>query len=96
MCIAEWSKELGITQKLISTRLSKGWSVERVFTTPLQKQKHNVTITYNGKTHSIVEWSKITNIKYSTLKYRLYKGWSIEETLTTPIGGNYKYENNNK
>ena len=96
MCIAEWSNELGITSKLISTRLSKGWSVERTFTTPMQKQQHNVKFTYNGETHSLGEWSIITNIKYSTLKYRLYMGWSIEETLTTPIGGGYRHENNNK
>lgn len=34
--LTEWALELGINRKALSTRLSRGWSVERAFTTPIQ------------------------------------------------------------
>lgn len=41
-CIAEWAEILGMEAKLISNRLSKGWSIEKALTTPVQsKYSHN-------------------------------------------------------
>lgn len=37
-CISEWAERLGLTHKLISTRLSRGWSTERALTTPVARQ----------------------------------------------------------
>jgi len=41
-CIAEWADQLGIPRMLISTRLQRGWTVERALgTAPLHHRQHN-------------------------------------------------------
>lgn len=44
-CIAAWTEELRLPQCLISSRLQRGWSIERTLTTPVQTQ-------YRGKPHT--------------------------------------------
>lgn len=39
LCLAEWSDKLGITYFTLSSRLKRGWSVERAFTTPVKKSR---------------------------------------------------------
>lgn len=41
----------------------------------------NVTLTYQGETHSLSEWSRIVGVPYGTLKSRLRYGWSVERML---------------
>lgn len=36
MILADWSKEIGINQTVLSKRLLHGWSIEKAFTTPLR------------------------------------------------------------
>lgn len=38
-CVTDWAKELGISRCSIFSRLCRGWSVERILTTPIRKQK---------------------------------------------------------
>ena len=42
LCIAAWAESLGMTHKLISSRLDSGWSVERALTTPVNA--HHKTV----------------------------------------------------
>lgn len=37
--VAQWSRELGISQPTIATRLQRGWSEERTLTTPVRPMK---------------------------------------------------------
>ena len=46
MCVADWSEATGITGFTIRSRLRRGWSVERIFTTPV---KHRSTAPNRSK-----------------------------------------------
>lgn len=39
-CMSEWAEIMGINYKLLSNRISKGWSIERALTEPVNK-KHS-------------------------------------------------------
>ena len=43
LTISQWATLLQISPKTISTRLQRGWSVERTLTTPIKKGKNNDT-----------------------------------------------------
>ena len=46
----------------------------------------NVSITFNGETHTLAIWGDILGIQPQTLYYRINKAkWSIEKVLTTPV-----------
>lgn len=38
-CISDWAKELGINKVSLASRLYNGWTVEKAFTTPIDKIK---------------------------------------------------------
>jgi hypothetical protein len=39
MCLMDWSKELGVSFDTLHARFRYGWSVERAFTTPVQRHR---------------------------------------------------------
>lgn len=39
LCVADWARELGISQKTIRNRLSKGWPPAKVLTTPVNPKR---------------------------------------------------------
>ena len=45
-----------------------------------------VTLTFKGKTCTILEWSERTGLTKDIIKKRLARGWSVEDTLTRPAG----------
>lgn len=47
--------------------------------------RHNVILTFRGKTQCAADWAKEIGIAASTLRQRLYRGWPIEEVLTAPF-----------
>lgn len=47
--------------------------------------RKNVSIEYNGESHTIAEWAKLLGIKYGTLHKRLEEGWSAEDAFHTPV-----------
>lgn len=97
-CLAEWSREVGISRDTISGRLNNGWSEEEALTTPIgvarengrsrkdtaRNRKNNTYISYNGKTQCLSAWQEETGICGSTIMYRLNHGWTVEKALTTP------------
>lgn len=47
--------------------------------------KATQTLTYQGKTRTIIEWEKVTGINRAVLRYRKRHGWKDSKTLLTPI-----------
>lgn len=94
MSISEWSRETGISENLITTRIyGRNWDIERALTeqpktrNKIWTAKNEVLITCDGETHNLLEWSRITGISRHTLHARLSYGWPPEKALKTPVRG---------
>lgn len=84
-CVAAWAEEIGIKYSVLSSRLRRGWPVERALNRNSQYRSDSVFLTFKGETKTLFEWSQATGIQYSTLQKRIKKsGWSIEDALTKP------------
>jgi len=79
-CMAEWRRILGFPRQTMEDRIAKGWSVEKAFETPVNKE---VFLTYKGDTKNLTEWAKIVNVSVGCLGGRIKKGWSSERTIET-------------
>lgn len=44
--------------------------------------RNNVSLHYNGETHTIKEWSDKIGVNYGTLYSRLQRGWSVDRALS--------------
>lgn len=85
---ADWEKETGIPERLISQRMRVlGWTAERALTTPVAKTKRRVekSYKYNGKTQTIADWSREVGIDANTIRFRVTHGWSFERAIKTPV-----------
>ena len=82
--LAEVSRKYNFPYKLLDRRYNKGWSIEKILSTPIRKIRNNL-YTFNGKTQNIMDWARELDTYYQTLLHRLKHGWSIESTFTTPI-----------
>jgi hypothetical protein len=91
--ITQWAHELNISANTLSGRLSKGWTVERSLTTPIQKRP---TIIYDGIELTYKEWANKLGFDEWTIPTRLKLGWTIERALTTPLLEIKKYKYNNE
>jgi len=45
----------------------------------------NRTITFNGKTRTLIQWARITGIDRGIIADRRNRGWPIERALTEPV-----------
>lgn len=85
LCHAEWAEELGVSQGILSARVRRGWSDERVIKTPIRGGGGDKKVTFKGKTLSLSEWSRLTGINRATIRNRIrHRGWSVGKALTTP------------
>lgn len=92
-CLSEWAEKLGVTHKVLSTRLERGWSIERAFSHKVWRDKSKMQrhgarakmVTFQGKTKPLIEWSEITGLRYLTIAMRLNRGWTPEEAFTHAI-----------
>jgi hypothetical protein len=80
--VVQWGRELahlGITDKVIFSRLNMGWSEERA----LSENVHETSrlITFRGETRSLTAWATSVGIKPHTLLHRLDVGWPLERAL---------------
>jgi hypothetical protein len=41
--LAQWGEELGIARRTLGARIATGWSIEKVLTTPVRKQREDLT-----------------------------------------------------
>lgn len=87
-CVTAWSEELGIPVTTLYQRLTSGWSVEEMFSTPIYEKgmgtRRSRMITYQGITKCLLAWSEQYGVRYTTLIQRLDNGWTVERALTTP------------
>lgn len=81
-CLSAWCLELDIKESAIRSRLSKGWTVERAFETPIRKSREEKTYAYNGEDKTLHEWAHEYGLTDSALKSRLKAGWTFEEAIT--------------
>ena len=82
---AQWSRELGISEQSIHSRLRYGWSVENTLTVGIRPRYRYLT--HRDKTLTMQQWAKELGVAPNTLNTRLSRGWSIERTLSTPGKG---------
>jgi len=86
--LVEWSEEFGIAHATIAARLNNGWSPDDALLRPVKPYTDhgakNETITFKGKSLTLLQWAKELGIKSGTLSARRCQGWSVEKMLTTP------------
>lgn len=84
LTLTEWSKETGISKKTLNSRTNRGWSVEKVLTTPPGKTygPHPQKYSCSGKSLTVLEWAEELGVKPSTLGTRLARGWSTEKAFS--------------
>ncbi len=89
----DWAMANGYNDTLSIDRKDndKGYSPDncRWATTEIQanNKRSNISVEYNGESHTLAEWSKILGIKDATLRKRLNDGWGIEEAFTVSLKG---------
>jgi hypothetical protein len=87
----DWAMENGYNDGLSIDRIDndKGYSPVNcrwvTMDTQSNNRRSNVTVEYNGESHTVAEWAKILGIKYGTLHKRLEEGWSAEDAFHTPV-----------
>lgn len=47
-----------------------------------RNKTNNVSLTYEGKTQSVLDWAKEIGIPHSTITTRLHRNWPIENVLS--------------
>lgn len=47
--------------------------------------RHNVYLTFRGKTLLLMDWADILKINAQVLRCRIYCGWSVKDALTIPV-----------
>jgi hypothetical protein len=78
--IAQWARELGVSESLLSYRVQEGWDDTRILTEPsLKTQRRRLTL--NGETATLAAWARKRGIPYNTLLARQLKGWTDAEVL---------------
>lgn len=86
--MTQMAKHWGISNQLLSGRLSKGWDLEKALTTPNHGKPEIKTWTdHEGNTFSsMAQMAKHWNLSWSCVKNRLEKGIPLKDALTTPPG----------
>lgn len=88
--IAEIARLEGVDKKLITSRLSGGWSLEQAVTIRLQSEISK-RYWWKDKFYTLSEIAKATGRDYNLLYNRVCcNGWSIEKAVDTPTGASGK------
>ena len=76
----EISKLYNIDQNTIYNRIKLGWNIERIISTPIEKQ--NIEISFRGKKYkSLNSLARDYGIPTNTFSQRISKGQSVEKAL---------------
>lgn len=51
-----------------------------------RNRRNNHTVTFEGRTLTLIEWSEVLSIPYYTLHARFRRNWSVERAFTTGVG----------
>lgn len=79
MSLADWARELGFTQQMLSQRILSGLTDYQALTKPKRTPQ---TITLNGKTMTPNAWAKLLGLPTVTVYWRIRKGWPAERVLS--------------
>lgn len=80
-CIATFVGDIGGVYQTYHSRLSRGWTPEESFTTPLRTARK---IEYKGRSLTAKQWSAITGIRDAVISSRAQKGWTAAQIIETP------------
>ena len=79
--LTEWAEQLGINEKVLRTRIERGWDHWKALT-PLSGRKRTSAIyTLDGFSLSVTEWADRLGIPANTIFTRISRGWPIEMAL---------------
>jgi len=92
MNILEWSKETSIPTEVISSRVDKRWSPQKILTTPVRKQA--VHIEYQGETKTLGEWIKYLNLPENRTRSRYRRGWPTDKLFAAHSFGRWNPHTN--
>jgi hypothetical protein len=81
--IAQWEQEFNLNTSTISHRISNGWQIEQILTTPTSNR--NVFLTHDGKTQTVRRWEQEMGFKPTTIRNRIRMGWNAEDAIKTPV-----------
>lgn len=83
--IAQWSREVGIAQGAIATRLELGWTVEQALTEASRRRPAALLEAFNEKL-TYLQWAKRSGLSHQLIQYRVRAGWKPEDAIATPAG----------
>lgn len=78
--LLDMAEKYNISLGAIDKRLSSGWDLEKIFTTPVKNTKR--TVTYGNKEVTLKELSRMTGVNYNTICTRYTRGASVEEMIS--------------
>ena len=84
-CLADWTDEFGIDERVLRYRASKGWDFELALNKPIRKNQPKRAFVIDRETISLPGLAKKYGIKYITLFARLKRGMDIAEAIETPV-----------
>ena len=90
-------KEFNFPYNTYLARKRKGWSLEKIFNTPVEKRcgrcRQGNSTTYQKITYANEkEMCKALSFDYELYKYRKRKGWSLEKIFNTSVGNSIVYQ----
>lgn len=73
---------LGLSADTVQDRRRRGWSDERIFTTPPEDQEMKKrVIECAGETLTVTEWARRAGVRPGTIHNRLRRGWTPEQVV---------------
>jgi len=93
--VKELAKLVNMEPRHITNRLSLGWTINKICSTPLVRKKGDGytirSVTWEGRKRRLVDLAREYGFRASTLYARvLNQKWPIKKALTTPIQGRSK------
>lgn len=79
--IKDMAEKHNIPANVAENRYQKGWSIEKIFSTPYKKPFER-TVNYKGEEVTLRQLSEITGIKLNTIKTRYQRGFSVERMIS--------------
>lgn len=83
--LSEWSREYGIHERTLSSRLELGYTVSAALNKKSGQNQFSPMYKYKGQEKSLTQWANEYNIPKYLLFGRLKRGWSISRALETPV-----------
>ena len=93
MTLTEAAREAGLTQKIVFSRIAKGWTEERALNTPVTEEHRYYA---NGKWHTINEWARILGVDSTMVRNRVRDYASMQEVYDFLSQGKVKLGGNRK